>query len=105
MLNEQRESWLNQSELLAKIQEVVPGFPDRPVPKNEAAAKELKKRTLTNLYNANPPWLQHAHRELDEAVASAYGWKWPLTDEEILKRLFELNQIRAGQSKSESPAI
>ena len=64
----------------------------------------IKKRTLTNLYNANPAWLQHAHRELDEAVAAAYGWEWPLADEEILKRLFELNQKRAGEgAMTDSP--
>ena len=65
----------------------------------------IKKRTLTNLYNANPAWLQHAHRELDEAVAAAYGWEWPLADEEILKRLFELNQKRAGEgAMTDSPS-
>jgi len=96
-LNELRENWLNPSELVERVPEVVPGYPDRLVPKSEAAAKELKKRTLTNLYNANPAWLQHAHRQLDEAVAAAYGWEWPLADEEILKRLFDLNQTRAGE--------
>jgi hypothetical protein len=74
----------------------VQGYPDRLLPKNEAAAKELKKRTLTNLYNANPAWLQHAHRELDEAVAAAYGWEWPLAEDVILKQLFDLNQARAA---------
>jgi type II restriction/modification system DNA methylase subunit YeeA len=96
-LNELRENWLNPPELVDRVPEVVPGYPDRLVPKNAAAAVDLKKRTLTNLYNANPAWLQHAHRELDEAVAAAYGWEWPLADEEILKRLFELNQERAGE--------
>ncbi|MCX7301339.1 MAG: BRO family protein [Rhodobacterales bacterium] len=57
--------------------------------------------TLTNLYNARPAWLDHAHRALDEAVAEAYGWgdAWRaglLTDDEILARLFRLNQERAA---------
>ena len=70
-------------------------------PKDEAAAKVLKTRTLTNLYNARPAWLDHAHKALDEAVAEAYGWgdDWragALTDDEILARLFKLNQERAG---------
>lgn len=99
-LNELRENWLNPSELVDRAPEVVPGYPDRLIAKNAAAAVDLKKRTLTNLYNANPAWLQHAHRELDEAVAAAYGWPWPLADEEILKRLFELNQERAGEGRS-----
>ena len=98
-LNELRENWLNPPELVDRVPEVVPGYPDRLLPKNEAAAQELKKRTLTNLYNANPVWLQHVHRELDEAVAAAYGWEWPLADEEILERLFELNQKRAREGR------
>jgi type II restriction/modification system DNA methylase subunit YeeA len=89
---------LNPPELLDRIPEVVPGYPDRLQPKNETAASELKKRTLTKLYNVNPAWLQHAHRELDEAVAAAYGWEWPLLDDEIIKRLFKLNQERAAQA-------
>ena len=31
------------------------------------------KRTLTNLYNARPTWLELAHRKLDEAVFAAYA--------------------------------
>ena len=64
------------------------GFPLRPVAKPGHEA-ELKKRTLTNLYNARPAWLDHAHRELDAAVAAAYGWTDytpEMPDEEILKR-------------------
>jgi hypothetical protein len=34
-------------------------------------AAELKKRTLTNLYNARPARLDHAHRALDEAAAES----------------------------------
>ena len=59
---------------------------------------EKKKRTLTNLYNARPAWLDHLHRDLDTAVAAAYGWEWPLSDDDILKRLFELNQIRTAKA-------
>jgi hypothetical protein len=57
-----------------RVPEVVPGYPDRILPVNEKAAKELNKRTLTNLYNARPAWLDNVHRELDEAVAATYGW-------------------------------
>jgi hypothetical protein len=39
------------------------------------------------------------HKELDAAVAVAYGWPADLSDEEILARLFELNQARAGRSR------
>jgi len=55
---------------------------------------ELKKRTLTNLYNALPAWLVDAHRKLDEAVFAAYGWPSTLTDSEILERLLALNHQR-----------
>ena len=55
---------------------MVPGYPDRVLVVSEAAARELAKRTLTNLYNTRPAWLDHAHRALDEAVAEAYGWGW-----------------------------
>lgn len=98
-LNELREAWLNPSDLIRREAEVVPGYPDRLLPVDEAAANELAKRTLTNLYNARPAWLGHAHRELDQAVADAYGWgddfrAGALTDDEILARLFWLNQKR-----------
>ncbi len=62
-----------------------------------ASAEELKKRTLTNLYNANPAWLEDAHRKLDDAVFAAYGWPATLTDAEILERLLALNDERAKQ--------
>jgi type II restriction/modification system DNA methylase subunit YeeA len=98
-LNELREAWLNPPDLVVREPEVVPGYPDRILPRDEKAAKELKKRTLTNLYNARPQWLANAHAALDEAVAEAYGWgdDWRaglLTDDEILARLFRLNQER-----------
>jgi hypothetical protein len=75
--------------------EIVPGYPDWLMPEPEFAA-ELRKRTLTNLYNQRPAWLDHAHRALDEAVAAAYGWPADLPDEEILRRLLALNRERAG---------
>lgn len=99
-LNELRENWLNPADLIVREPEVVPGYPDRILPKDEAAAKELKKRTLTNLYNARPQWLANAHAALDTAVADAYGWgeDWRagnVADDEILARLFALNQARS----------
>jgi len=99
-LNELRENWLNPADLIVRQPEVVPGYPDRILPKDEEATKGLKKRTLTNLYNARPQWLANAHAALDQAVADAYGWgddfrAGGLTDDEILARLFRLNQERA----------
>ena len=59
-----------------------------------ASEGELKKRTLTNLYNARPTWLDLTHRKLDAAVLDAYGWSHDLSDEEILERLLALNLER-----------
>lgn len=95
-LNELRESWLNPADLVRSEPEIVSGFPDRLLPVNASAAHELGKRTLTNLYNQRPAWLDLAHRALDEAVAAAYGWPADLTGDEVLGRLFALNQERAG---------
>ena len=36
---------------------------------SDASAQELKRRTLTNLYNEKPTWLTDAHRALDEACS------------------------------------
>ena len=38
-----------------------------------AKDKNLKKRTLTNLYNARPTWLRLVHEKLDRAVLAAYA--------------------------------
>jgi type II restriction/modification system DNA methylase subunit YeeA len=73
-LVEKRDAWLNPPSL------------------SEA---ELKKRTLTNLYNQRPTWLDLAHKKLDAAVFAAYGWPADLSDEEILARLLALNLERA----------
>ena len=51
-LVELRDRWLNPPEWVDRGDEPVPGYPKRPVPRDEDAAKALKKRTLTNLYNA-----------------------------------------------------
>ncbi|MGV0974517.1 MAG: class I SAM-dependent DNA methyltransferase [Azonexus sp.] len=62
---------------------------------------DLKKRTLTNLYNARPTWLDNAHRNLDTAVFAAYGWPADLSDDEILSRLLALN-LERGQTERDS---
>ncbi len=56
-LVELRDRWLNPPEWIKWVDEPVPGYPKRPVPRDGDAAKELKKRTLTNLYNARLQWL------------------------------------------------
>jgi hypothetical protein len=69
----------------------------RLVPKDAECAAKLKKRTLTNLYNERPAWLDLAHKKLDAAVAAAYGWPANLTDEQILENLLALNLARAAE--------
>ena len=59
----------------------------------------MKKRTLTNLYNARQKgeasWLENAHRRLDEAVFAAYGWNPSMTDDAVLAALLVLNLERS----------
>lgn len=83
-----------------RVPEVVPGYPDRILPVDDKAAAVLKTRTLTKLYNERPAWLDHAHKDLDDAVAAAYGWPNNLTDDQILERLFALNQERAAKQET-----
>ncbi len=94
-LNELREAWLNPPDLVRRVPEVVPGFPDRILPIDDKAVTILKKRTLTNLYNERPAWLANAHSDLDSAVAVAYGWPEDISEDEAIARLFAFNQFRA----------
>ena len=73
------------------LDEPVSGYPRRPVARDEAVEKALKKRTLTNLYNTRPQWLADAHAALDAVVAAAYGWEADIPAEEALGRMLELN--------------
>jgi type II restriction/modification system DNA methylase subunit YeeA len=97
-----RDLWINPPDLIERVPEVVPGYPDRIVPRNAKAAAVLKTRTLTNLYNTRGTpegtWLDNLHRALDEAVAAVYGWPSDLSDDEILSRLLELNRARAANA-------
>ncbi|MFA7429495.1 MAG: class I SAM-dependent DNA methyltransferase [Rhodospirillaceae bacterium] len=104
-LDELRRNWLNPPDLVDVVPEVVPGFPDRLIPKDDKAAAELKKRTLTNLYNARPAWLANAHATLDAAVAAAYGWPADISEDDALARLLALNHQRAAHgAKTLAPA-
>jgi hypothetical protein len=64
-----------------------------------ATESELRRRTLTNLYNRRPAWLANAHERLDRAVHAAYGWEYPLEPDDVLARLVELNLFRAAQEE------
>jgi type II restriction/modification system DNA methylase subunit YeeA len=98
-LNELREAWLNPPDLVRREPEVVPGYPDRILPVDARAAAILKTRTLTNLYNERPAWLDNAHRDLDRTVAAAYGWPEDIGEEDALARLLALNLERAAAGR------
>ena len=83
-LVEQRDRWLNPPEVTVTSQVTI-----------TSGGASDKKRTLTNLYNQRPTWLELAHKRLDESVFAAYGWKSDLSDEEILERLLKLNLERS----------
>lgn len=93
-LVEQRERWLNPqtSEVSHEDSQIV-----KPAKKTSEVSR-APRRTLTNLYNQRPTWLELAHKKLDEAVFAAYGWKSDLSDEEILERLLSLNLERGGKA-------
>lgn len=100
-----RSRWLNPPEWTRSVPDVIPlgldhsPYPDRIVAK-AGFEGELAKRTLTNLYNQRPAWLEEAHAALDAAVALAYGWSdysHAMSDDEILRRLLALNRQRPTQ--------
>ena len=92
-LVEMRDRWLN------------PLRPAATSPKSDEPQSDLGeagrglKRTLTALYNARPTWLDLAHKKLDIAVFTTYGWPPDLSDEQILEKLLALNLQRAAQGK------
>ena len=90
-----RDRWLNPPEWMEWVEEPVPGYPKRPVPRDAKAAAALKQRTLTKLYNARPAWLSHAHEALDAAVAEAYGWPADISEDDALAALLALNLERS----------
>ena len=76
-----------------------------------------EKTTMTKLYNdltvlretrdSNSPVyaLLIAHDKLDAAVAAAYGWDWPLSDEVILERLLALNLERSARENAQPVTV
>jgi len=74
----------------------------RRVPRDPLCAQALAKRTPTALYNQPPPWLDLAHRCLDEAVCRAYAaarggdWSADLPAEKLLEQLLALNLADAA---------
>jgi hypothetical protein len=65
---------------------------------------ELAKRTLTNLYNQRPTWLENAHATLDSAVFDAYGLPTDLSAEMVLEHLLEINLHDRGAISEDAAA-
>ena len=62
---------------------------------------QLKKRTLTALYNAREAgqaaWLNNLHRDLDRTVLAAYGWS------DLAETLFQAEDaLRAANAKGDA---
>ncbi len=96
-----RGAWLNPPDLIRVEPEAVSGYPGRTLAKDANVEAVLRSRTLTNLYNQHPQWLTQAHRDLDDAVAAAYGWAPDISDDDALANLLTLNLSRAGISSAE----
>jgi len=124
-LNELRERWLNPPEWTETRTLEFPGSANGPwarylhnpnrdgigtvryprlEPRDADCAAKLKKRTLTNLYNERPAWLDFVHKKLDAAVAAGYGWPADLADEQILEQLLTLNLERASEEANAAKA-
>ncbi|MXX48223.1 MAG: class I SAM-dependent DNA methyltransferase [Chloroflexi bacterium] len=96
-LDDKRRLWLNPPEWVRKEPDVIPTLPNILLPVDDEAAEQLKKRTLTNLYNQRPTWLDNLHRTLAAAVFAAYGWPANVKDGDILEGLLALNLERAAR--------
>jgi hypothetical protein len=117
-LDDLRSRWLNPPEWTGEEVLEFPGSADGPwaryvhdpdarglgtvryprlAPRDAGCAGQLAKRTLTNLYNQRPAWLDLAHQKLDAAAFAAYGWPVDLSDDDLLARLLELNLARAAR--------
>ena len=93
-----REEWLNPPKWVVRSPEIAPGFPERLLPK-PGYEENLKSRTMTDLYNELPTWLENAQAVLDQAVASTYGWldySVSMSADTILSRLLDLNHKQAS---------
>ena len=120
-MNERREAWLNPPEWTREEVLEFPGSVNGPwaryvqgpdgrgigtvryprlVARDGECAQKLKARTLTNLYNERPTWLDLAHQKLDAAVFAAYGWDPAMGNEEILEKLLALNLERAAAERA-----
>ena len=88
-----RDRWLNPPEWVERVDKPVSGISKRRDARNDAAAKELRVRTLIRLYNVHPRWLADAHAALNAAVAAAHGWDGTFPQGEALRKRLALNSM------------
>lgn len=101
-LADAREAYLNPPLWVSEIISPISGYPNKYIAR-PGFEEQIKERTLTNLYNESPHWLQLLHKELDKAVFDAYGWPATLSKEGILDHLFSLNKERAAEQDDTAP--
>lgn len=83
----------------------VPDLPSAPSARTNATAAEHRSPTALTAKEklihdqGLVSVLKQLHDDLDLAVADAYGWPWPLNDQEILERLVALNAERAAEEQ------
>jgi hypothetical protein len=59
----------------------------------------LERARKTDHATPRPGWLDNEHRELDTAVAAAYGWPADISEEDALARLLQLNRERSAAGR------
>ena len=72
----------------------VQGYSKYSVPLNEAGAKTLRQRSLTNRYKMRPQWSAAAHTAPNTAVAITYEWDVQISSKRNFWELRKLNRMQ-----------
>lgn len=107
----QREVIETAAKQLQDARELLTKQRDPKLPADAESSHQVKTLTLTGMYNlllefretgqelvSGLGTLDRAHQALDQAVAAAYGWAWPMDEETTLTKLLDLNLERAQGS-------
>lgn len=112
---EQGEAIAEAARFLEKARAFLKTKRDPKLKADSKTAEQDKTLTLTGMYNLLAEYRQDgretvtgvstladAHDTLDRAVAAAYGWEWPLSEDETLSRLLALNLERYAAEQAEN---